>query len=74
LRRPQVGALYAALAHATRSSSTATIVMPTGTGKTETMLAIEVCQRIKCLLVVVPTDALREQVANKFRSLGVLKE
>jgi hypothetical protein len=38
LRKPQVGALYAALAHATSSTQPATIVMPTGTGKTETML------------------------------------
>ncbi len=74
LRRPQVGALHAALAHATRSTSPATIVMPTGTGKTETMLALQVSQAIERLLVVVPTDALRDQIAGKFRSLGVLRE
>ena len=47
--------------------------MPTGTGKTETMLAIHVCERVERVLVVVPTDALREQIAHKFRDLGVLK-
>jgi len=73
LRRPQVGALHAALAHATRSTEPATIVMPTGTGKTETMLALQVVQAIECLLVVVPTDALRDQIAGKFATLGVLK-
>ncbi|MBC53312.1 MAG: helicase [Gammaproteobacteria bacterium] len=74
LRRPQIGALHAALAHATRSDAPATIVMPTGTGKTETMLALNILQRFECLLVVVPTDALREQIANKFETLGVLRQ
>lgn len=74
LRRPQVGALHAALAHATRSAEPATIVMPTGTGKTETMLALNAHQRFERLLVVVPTDALREQIAGKFETFGVLKQ
>lgn len=74
LRRPQVGALHAALAHATRSTDPATIVMPTGTGKTETMLALNANQRFERLLVVVPTDALREQIASKFETFGVLKQ
>lgn len=74
LRRPQVGALHAALAHATRSTDPATIVMPTGTGKTETMLALNANQRFERLLVVVPTDALREQIAGKFETFGVLKQ
>ena len=74
LRRPQVGALHAALAHATRSTEPATIVMPTGTGKTETMLALNAHQRFERLLVVVPTDALREQIAGKFETFGVLKQ
>ncbi|MGY3505210.1 DEAD/DEAH box helicase [Bradyrhizobium sp. USDA 4471] len=74
LRKPQIGALYAALAHATSSTEPATIVMPTGTGKTETMLAIYAHDRISRLMVVVPTDALREQIANKMVTLGVLQE
>ncbi|MGY4573729.1 DEAD/DEAH box helicase family protein [Bradyrhizobium sp. USDA 3256] len=74
LRRPQIGALHAALAHATRSSEPATIVMPTGTGKTETMLALNAHRRFERLLVVVPTDALREQIAGKFETFGVLKQ
>jgi len=74
LRRPQIGALHAALAHATRSTEPATIVMPTGTGKTETMLALNAHQRFERLLVVVPTDALREQIANKFETFGVLQQ
>lgn len=74
LRRPQIGALYAALSHATRSSAAATIVMPTGTGKTETMLALNAYRQFEKLLVVVPTDALREQIAAKFETFGVLRQ
>lgn len=74
LRRPQVGALHAALAHITSSTEPATIVMPTGTGKTETMLAIYAHERLERLMVVVPTDALRDQIAGKFETMGVLQD
>ena len=47
--------------------------MPTGTGKTETMLSILVSMNCEKLLVIVPTDALRTQLAEKFLTLGVLK-
>ena len=74
LRNPQRGAIHAVHAHWSVSSDTATIVMPTGTGKTETMLGILVSVRCPKLLVVVPTDALRNQLASKFFTLGILKE
>jgi superfamily II DNA or RNA helicase len=73
LRQPQVGALHAVKAHWIVSSEPATVVMPTGTGKTETMLALLASERIERLLVVVPTDALREQISNKFLTMGELK-
>lgn len=73
LRGPQIGALHAVLAHWKISKDTATVVMPTGTGKTETMLALLVASRIPRLLVVVPSDALRVQVGRKFLTLGWLK-
>jgi superfamily II DNA or RNA helicase len=73
LRTPQRGALHAIASHWTLGGSLATVVMPTGTGKTETMLSVMVSQRCECLLVVVPSRALRDQTAEKFRSLGVLK-
>ncbi len=74
LRGPQIGALHAIHAHWSVNSSPATVVMPTGTGKTETMLSALVSARCSRLLVVVPTDALRTQIAQKFLTLGVLKE
>lgn len=73
LRPPQIGALHAVLAHWKVTDAPATIVMPTGTGKTETMLAVLVHERLPRLLVVVPTATLRNQLANKFLALGVLR-
>lgn len=73
LRKPQLGALHAVHAHWSTSSETATIVMPTGTGKTETMLSVLVSCMCERVLVVVPSDALRTQIAEKFETLGVLK-
>ena len=72
LRSPQIGAIYAALGHWRMSSDVGTIVLPTGTGKTDCMIALMAIQRPSCLLVVVPTDALRSQLAEKFMSFGVL--
>jgi superfamily II DNA or RNA helicase len=75
LRTPQLGALHAVLGYwTTKRMTPATVVMPTGTGKTETMLALLVAARLQRVLVLVPSDALREQVASKFETLGVLHE
>jgi len=74
LRRPQVGALHSILGHWHSGLEEAGIVvMPTGTGKTETMLALLVVARLPKVLVVVPTAALRTQIADKFQTLGVLQ-
>jgi hypothetical protein len=75
LRSPQLGAVHSVMGYwTTKSTVPATVVMPTGTGKTETMLALLVAARPSRLLVLVPSDALREQVAEKFETLGVLQE
>ncbi|GAB3544119.1 hypothetical protein GCM10027404_00280 [Arthrobacter tumbae] len=72
LRKPQLGALHAILAYrSTEEHEPITVVMPTGTGKTETMLAA-FCHSPAATLVVVPSDALRTQIAEKFVTLGVL--
>lgn len=75
LRRPQLGAVHAVLGYWTTQRRTpATVVMPTGTGKTDTMLALLVAAQAERLLVLVPSDALRDQIADKFVTLGVLQE
>jgi len=73
LRAPQIGALHAIAAHWSLSREPAIIVMPTGTGKTEVMLAVTVESAGNRILVVVPTDALRQQTADKFREYGLLR-
>ncbi|MFK3866785.1 DEAD/DEAH box helicase [Pseudoalteromonas rhizosphaerae] len=75
LRSPQIGGIFAALGYErSDSKSAATLVMPTGTGKTETILSIVVAGHFKKTLVIVPSDALREQTKNKFVQLGLLRE
>jgi len=72
LRPPQVGALLSIGTHWSLYRSPATIVMPTGTGKTETMLSALAVYVRKPMLVIVPSDALRKQTADKFLSFGHL--
>ena len=74
LRDAQKGALYAIKAHWTVSNKPATVVMPTGTGKTETMMATVVSERIEKTLIIVPSKLLRKQTVDKFITLGVLPE
>jgi superfamily II DNA or RNA helicase len=73
LRTPQLGALHAVSSHWTITQKPAIIVMPTGTGKTEVMLATTLASQCRTVLVVVPSDALRSQTAIKFQTLGVLR-
>ena len=73
LRTPQLGALHAIAAHWSVSRKPGIIVMPTGTGKTEVMVATALASQCQTLLVVVPSDALRLQTARKFQTLGVLR-
>jgi superfamily II DNA or RNA helicase len=72
LRSPQIGALHALEAHWCVSEKEAVVVLPTGTGKTETMLSAMITNKVDKLLVVVPGDALREQISKKFSTLGIL--
>jgi len=74
LRQPQVGALHAIASFWTISDQPAAIVMPTGTGKTEVMIASAIDAACERLLVVVPTDSLRTQTADKFLTYGKLEQ
>jgi hypothetical protein len=74
LRPPQIGSIFAVQAHWTVNVDPATVVLPTGVGKTESMLSLLVVERCEGLLVVVPTDALRTQIFEKFLQLGLLKD
>ncbi|MBE5320944.1 DEAD/DEAH box helicase family protein [Pedobacter sp. MR2016-19] len=74
LRAPQLGALHSILAHQHNADDVGIVVMPTGTGKTETMICAMVVTPCKKLLVTVPSDSLRTQLSWKFLTLGLLKK
>lgn len=74
LREPQIAALYSILSHLKISEEIGNVVMPTGTGKTETMLSTLIAGKLNKVLITVPSDALRTQIASKFFKLGLLKE
>lgn len=76
LRKPQLGALHAIAGYFATDLQVepATVVLPTGTGKTETMLATMIYQRCKRILLIVPSDSLRTQISKKFIELGYLPE
>ncbi|MBU9848654.1 DEAD/DEAH box helicase, partial [Rahnella aceris] len=74
LREPQLGGLFSSLGYLRKSSKeAATVVMPTGTGKTETIISLVIAGKFERTLLIVPTDALREQTKNKFVELGLLR-
>ena len=73
-RIAQLGALHAIKAHWTVSSKAATVVMPTGTGKTEVMIATVVSECCRKACVLVPSNLLRQQTVDKFMTLGVLRQ
>ena len=74
LRPPQIGALFALLSHWTTSAEPATIVMPTGTGKTETMICVFIAKRCEKVLIIVPSNLLRKQIVEKCITCGLLRD
>lgn len=73
LRPAQLGALFSIKSHWIVSNEPATVVMPTGTGKTETMIATVVSEMIGRTFIIVPSNLLRKQTAEKFMTFGVLQ-
>ncbi|MCC9653689.1 DEAD/DEAH box helicase [Vibrio sp. MA64] len=74
LRKAQRGAIHGLLAHWSLSNEPSTIVLPTGTGKTETMMVATLVDRAKRTLVIVPTIDLKHQLSDKYASWGMLRE
>jgi len=74
LRAPQLGALHAISAYFSvkRNLDSAIVVLPTGTGKTETMLSVMVYRQLPKVLIIVPSNSLRDQISHKFYELGEL--
>lgn len=74
LRPAQIGAIYSLLSHWSLSNDVATVVLPTGTGKTETMLVATLADKAKKTLVIVPTIDLKDQISEKFSTWGILRK
>ncbi|OHB55824.1 MAG: hypothetical protein A2Y12_15545 [Planctomycetes bacterium GWF2_42_9] len=74
LRTPQICAIHCVLSHLKIADEIGTVVLPTGTGKTEVMISVLVAHQCGKLLVCVPSDNLREQLFSKFIFLGLLKQ
>ena len=55
------------MAHIEDGEESTIVVMPTGTGKTETMQAFMVSNLCQKVFVIVPSDALRTQTYKKIQ-------
>lgn len=74
LRQAQLGAVFAIRAHCIVSKEAATVVMPTGTGKTETMITTIVAEQCRRVFILVPSDLLRVQTVENCVKFGILKD
>lgn len=73
LRNNQVGGITMTLGHFTTSNRPALICMPTGSGKTAVLMALCYLLRAKRVLVITPSQLVRNQIAEDFGALKVLK-
>ncbi len=74
-RKPQRAALFAALCHLTSTPDRpATIVMPTGTGKTDAIFSLIIAGAFPRTLIIVPSDALRSQTSEKISELKNIRD
>ena len=73
LRVAQLGALWALASHFSLSRDPVQAVLPTGVGKTAVMTALPFVIPTRRVLVVAPSQLVRDQVAEQFRTLGVLR-
>ena len=74
LRAPQIGAIYSILSNWAISNEDISVVLPTGTGKSESILGTIISKKIAHSLIVVPSDGLRNQFYNNCQSWGILRD
>jgi len=73
-RKPQRAAAFAVFSHLDSDPGVpAIVVMPTGTGKTDTIFALIIAGRFRRTLMIVPSDALRTQIGDRLTSLQRLR-
>lgn len=74
LRPPQIGAIYAIMSNIAISKDPVCVVLPTGTGKSESILGTIVSRKLLRSLIIVPSDGLRHQFYKNAQSWGILRE
>ena len=74
LRECQIGGFCAARAHFSTMTEPCLISMPTGSGKTGLMMALSFGFKARRVLVISPAMILRQQIAEEFSSLKVLRD
>jgi superfamily II DNA or RNA helicase len=72
LYKNQIGAIGAALAHFSTRNEPGLITMPTGTGKTAVMVVLSYAMNAQKILVVTPSQLVREQIVENFRAPKLL--
>jgi superfamily II DNA or RNA helicase len=72
LYKNQIGAIGAALAHFSTKNEPALITMPTGTGKTAVMIILSYVLKVKKVLVITPSQLVREQIVESFKNPEIL--
>jgi len=72
LHTNQIAAVGAVIAHFSTKSQPALVTMPTGTGKTAVMILLSYALKGKKVLVITPSQLVREQIANQFRNPELL--
>lgn len=73
LRRGQRAAIHELTGHLTLKGEPAIAVLPTGAGKTDVAILLPYLLQARRVLVVVPSDSVRSQIAARFKTLSVVK-
>ncbi len=74
VRKSQLGAYWATLAHYTKSNEPSLISLPTGSGKTELMQLLSFGLKGKRILIVIPSLLLKGEIYERFKEFKVLRE
>ncbi|GGO41806.1 DEAD/DEAH box helicase [Deinococcus humi] len=74
LRNNQIGAIGAVQAHFSLSDQPALVAMPTGTGKSAVLIVLAFLLQARRVLVITPSIVVREQIAEGFQTLTILKK
>ncbi len=73
LRRPQIAATWALASRALDGADASQAILPTGVGKTAVITALPLAIAATRVLVIVPSNIVRRQVAHEFNTFRTLK-